>query len=249
MRHGMIRGAVLAVLALCGAAPVVAQGQGALPPRRPASLGGAATAGPVRLAASDPADNTRPLVITPVAGPSTLSDKAIVDKANAALNAISTLSADFTQTGGDGRRTTGLLYLQRPGKLRFEYDAPSTMEVVSDGSTVLVRDRKLMTADPYPISQTPLKFLTSPRIDLGREVAVTDVGRDGEGVRVSIEDRTTLGGTSRITLGFDADVTTLTRWRIVDAQGLQTTVVLSNIDRNKKIDPKIFMLNFMRQVQ
>ena len=80
-----------------------------------------------------------------------------------------------------GRQVSGVLYLQRPGKLRFEYNKPSTMEVVSDGSTVLVRDRKLNTSDPYPISQTPLKFLLSAKIDLVHDVSVKRVATEPGG--------------------------------------------------------------------
>jgi outer membrane lipoprotein-sorting protein len=122
------------------------------------------------------------------------------------------------------------------------------MEVVSDGSTVLVRDRKLNTSDPYPISQTPLKFLLSSRIDLARDVNLKSVQADPDGVRITIEDGTTLGGTSKITLSFDPALTTLTRWRVVDPQGYTTTVSLTNQERNTVIDPKVFMLNYSRPV-
>ena len=84
--------------------------------------------------------------------------------------ASSTLAGDFVQIGGDGRRLAGKLYLQRPGKIRFEYDAPATIEVVADGSSVAVRDRKLATQDLYSIAQTPLKFLLRDRIDLGQDI-------------------------------------------------------------------------------
>lgn len=177
-----------------------------------------------------------------------LSEREVVDRANAALNAVQSMSASFTQTGGEGRQLTGTVYVQRPGKLRFEYNKPSTMEVVSDGSTVLVRDRKLNTSDPYPVSQTPLKFLLSSRIDLARESRIRSVGREGNGVQITIEDSSTLGGTSRITLTFDAEMTTLRRWRVVDPQGYTTTVALSGIEKNKPLDPKIFMLQYMRPV-
>ena len=200
------------------------------------------------LAASAASGQSRePLEITPVA--TTLDQSATIAKANAALNGVASMSADFAQVGGDGRRLTGTVYAQRPGKLRFEYNKPSTLEVVSDGSTVLVRDRKLNTSDPYPISQTPLKFLLSSRIDLARDTRLRGVSADGEGVKVTFDDSTTLGGTSRITLTFDREITTLKRWRVVDAQGYTTTVSLSDIEKNRTIDPRIFMLNFMRPVE
>ena len=200
------------------------------------------------LAASAALSQSRqPLEITPVvAAP---DPSATIAKANAALNSVVSMSADFAQVGGDGRRLTGTVYAQRPGKLRFEYNKPSTLEVVSDGSTVLVRDRKLNTSDPYPISQTPLKFLLSSRIDLARDTRLRGVSADGEGVKVTFDDSATLGGTSRITLTFDREITTLKRWRVIDAQGYTTTVSLSDIEKNRTIDPRVFMLNFMRPVE
>jgi outer membrane lipoprotein-sorting protein len=120
---------------------------------------------------------------------------------------------------------------------------------VSDGSTVLVRDRKLNTSDPYPIGQTPLKFLLSNKIDLARDVNLKSVQSDAEGVRITIEDSSTLGGTSKITLSFDPGLTMLTRWRVVDPQGYTTTVSLANQERNTTIDPKVFMLNYSRPVE
>jgi outer membrane lipoprotein-sorting protein len=243
--------ASLAVLLTVGAeAASRTQPATVLPPQRPASLSGAvdvATTGSIMPAAKAGGRGGLPLL--QVAAGDKLSDKQIVDKANAALNAVTSMAADFTQIGGDGRKLGGIMYLQRPGKLRFEYEKPSTLEIVSDGSTVLVRDRKLNTSDPYPISQTPLKFLLSSRIDLGREVAVTGVVTDPDGVRVSIEDSSTLGGTSKITLYFDPEISGLKRWRVVDPQGYTTTVSLSDIEKNRTIDPRIFMLNYMRPVE
>lgn len=225
-----------------------------LPPKRPALLGlDVETTGstvPSRQVAQMEAQNA-PMPVVGAASPGAkapLGEREIIARANAMLNGITTLVADFTQIGGDNRRLNGLLYLARPGKVRFEYDKPSTMEVVSDGSTVLVRDRKLNTADPYPIGQTPLKFLLASKIDLGRDVNLKSVQTDPDGFRVTIEDSSTLGGTSKITLSFDPGITTLMRWRVVDPQGYTTTVSLTNQERNSVIDPKVFMLNYSRPV-
>lgn len=175
--------------------------------------------------------------------------QAAIEKANAALNSFSTMTATFSQVTGEGNRLSGTVWIQRPGKLRFEYNKPSVLEVVSDGSTVLVRDRKLNTSDPYPISQTPLKFLLSSRIDLARDLRVRSVTSGADGVSVAIEDSSTLGGTSRITLTFDNDITALKRWRVVDAQGQTTTVSLAGVQRNVAVDPRVFNFGFMRPVE
>jgi outer membrane lipoprotein-sorting protein len=228
-----------------------------LPPKRPSSLSEDAGA------PQPPAMQASPRTLVPSAEPivtaaaptvvasstqaaKPLGEKEIVERANAYFNGITSLVGDFVQIGGEGRRLTGKLYLQRPGKIRFEYDAPATLEVIADGSSVAVRDRKLATQDLYSIGQTPLKFLLRERIDLGRDLKITEVAPENEGIRVSVEDKSTLGGTSKITLYFDKDVKELTRWRIIDPQGFQTTVSLANLERNKRIEQQLFAIDYQR---
>jgi outer membrane lipoprotein-sorting protein len=182
--------------------------------------------------------------IGPVALRQPLPNDVVVERANAYFTNLSTLVADFTQVGGDGRRQGGTLYLQRPGKVRFEYDPPATLQVIADGRSVAVRDRKLATQDLYSISQTPLKFLLRERVNLGQDIRITGIINDGDSVRINLEDSSTLGGTSRIALYFDSQVESLNQWRIVDAQGFQTVVVLGRIERGRRIDQDLFKIQY-----
>lgn len=170
----------------------------------------------------------------------------VVAAANAYFNGFQTLTGSFIQIGADGRRIGGKLTLAKPGRLRFEYDQPSPLEVIADGTSVAVRDRKLNTQDLYFISQTPLKFLLRERIDLARDLTVSDVSNDPGGVRIGLEDRSTLGGTSKIQLYFDAEMKTLSQWRITDPQGYLTTVQLSNLQKGKAVDGSLFFINYGR---
>ena len=210
---------------------------------------------PARPAAADiPSPEAEPVVIAPrpivtaSAGPvargEPLPNSAVIERANAYFTGLGTLVADFTQVGGDGRRMGGTHYLQRPGKVRFEYDPPATLEVIADGRSVAVRDRKLATQDLYSISQTPLKFLLREKVNLGQDIAVTGISSDGGSVRINLEDRSTLGGTSRITLSFDPQVETLSEWRIVDAQGFHTVVRLNKVERGRRIDQDLFRISY-----
>lgn len=171
---------------------------------------------------------------------------AVLAQANAYFNGMTTLSGNFVQIAADGRRIGGKLTLAKPGRLRFDYDQPSPMEVVADGTSVAVKDRKLKTQDLYFISQTPLKFLLRDKIDLARDLTVSDIANDPGGIRISLEDRATLGGTSKIQLFFDSEVKTLSQWRITDPQGYQTTVQLSNLQKGKAIDGSQFFINYGR---
>jgi outer membrane lipoprotein-sorting protein len=185
---------------------------------------------------------------TPTAiAPAEPADAAtLLAQANAYFNGINTLTGTFMQIGADGRRIGGKLTLAKPGRLRFDYDQPSPLEVVADGTSVAVRDRKLNTQDLYFIAQTPLKFLLREKIDLARDLTVTDVANDPGGVRISLEDRATLGGTSKIQLFFDAEMKTLSQWRITDPQGYVTTVTLSNLQKGKGVDGSLFFINYGR---
>jgi len=217
------------------------------PPVRPVALKETKEA-----AAGDPVEIAAKPVVAAAVGPAAmarvqpraqpLSNQEIVDRANAYFTNMSTLVADFTQVGGDGRRLGGTLYLQRPGKLRFEYDPPATLEVIADGTSVAVRDTKLNTQDLYFIQQTPLKFLLRERVNLGRDIAVTGISSEPNSVRINLEDSSTLGGTSRIALYFDPEMQNLTQWRITDPQGFQTVVTLNKTNRGRSIDQALFRI-------
>ncbi|PWB94563.1 LolA family protein [Methylosinus sporium] len=190
-----------------------------------AVVGGAAA---VAVAAQPPAPLTR--------------DEAI-KRAEASLNSSPVMTADFVQIGGDGRRAEGKLYVHKVGRMRFEYAQPATMEVVSDGVQVAVRDRKLNTQDLYFINQTPLKFLLNEKVDLQKDVKLVDVVIDDAGASISIEDKATFGGTSKIKLIFDSKTFDLKQWQVSDPQGYETLVSLFNIDRSSAPDANLFKID------
>jgi outer membrane lipoprotein-sorting protein len=171
-----------------------------------------------------------------------LEPQAAVEKANAYFNAASSMTGDFVQISPDGTRSEGKIYVQRPGKLRFEYAPPATLEVVADGLSVAVHDRKTATKDVYFISQTPLKFLLKEQIDLNRDAKVIEVKSEPDSVSILVEDKATFGGTSQIRLIFDPSTFTLKQWQVTDPQGYETLVSLFNIDLSKKPDPRLFQL-------
>ena len=96
-----------------------------------------------------------------------LTDEEVYERAAEALEGIDTLKARFVQTAPSGSVSSGEVYLDRPGRLRFDYDAPSAQEIVATGGLVYVHDADLETTDSYPVSKTPLRFLLSKRSDTG----------------------------------------------------------------------------------
>ena len=175
--------------------------------------------------------------------PQQLDGRALVERVSAYLSNMKTLVGDFVQVGPDGRRTEGQFYVQKPGKVRFEYSPPSRVDVIADGQSVVVRDRKRATQDLYPLSQTPLHFLVADRVDLARDTNLVSVGADEQFVTVVIEEQQ-LVGTNRLMLKFGAKDFKLRQWTVTDPQGYDTTVAVYNLDAGKKLDPALFQINY-----
>jgi len=174
------------------------------------------------------------------------NQKAEAARVSAYLSSLQTLVGNFVQVAPDGSKTTGTFYIQKPGKVRFEYDEPSPISIIADGSSVAVRDRKLATQDIYPLSQTPLRYLLSDRIDLLKDTNVVSVTADDLYISVTIEEKQALIGTSRLMLMVGAKDNQLKQWTVTDPQGYDTTVAVYNLDTTKKVDPGLFKIDFTR---
>jgi outer membrane lipoprotein-sorting protein len=173
--------------------------------------------------------------------------RALLDRISNYLSSVQTMVGKFVQVGPDGGRTEGMFYMQKPGRVRFQYNPPSPIDIISDGSSVVVRDRKLATQDLYPLSQTPLRYLLAERINLLRDTDVVSVSADDSFATVVIEQKQLLVGTDRLMIMFDAKDLTLKQWTVTDPQGFDTTVAVYNLDSTKKPDPNLFVINYQRE--
>jgi len=160
------------------------------------------------------------------------------------LSSLQTVVGNFVQVGPDGTKTKGEFYIQKPGKVRFEYEPPNPIAIVADGSMLAVRDRRLATQEIYPLSQTPLRYLLSDRIDLLKDTNVVSVTADDVYISVTIEEKQLLLGTSRLLLMVGAKDGQLKQWTVTDPQGYDTTVAVYNLDTSKKVDPGLFKIDF-----
>jgi outer membrane lipoprotein-sorting protein len=172
------------------------------------------------------------------------NQKAQAAKVSSYLSSLNTLVGNFVQVGPDGTKTKGDFYIQKPGKVRFEYDPPTPIAMIADGSSLAVRDRKLATQDIYPLSQTPLRYLLSDRIDLLKDTNVVSVTADDQFITITIEEKSAVIGTSRLMLMLGAKDNQLKQWTVTDPQGYDTTVAVYNLDTSKKLDPGLFKIDF-----
>src|SRR5687767_13590063 len=185
------------------------------------------------------------LVVTAAARPllaSSLSAEEIsaVDELSSYFNGFKSLQGEFTQVSPQGRVSTGVFFLSKPGRLRFEYAPPNPFLVVSDGSWVVIENRKHKTTDQYPLAATPLKLLLSEEINLLEDADVKSVETTAGVATISVEDRNrAIPG--KLVLVFDTNRKELAQWIVEDAKGKRTTISLANLETGVEPDPKLFV--------
>jgi outer membrane lipoprotein-sorting protein len=158
------------------------------------------------------------------------------------LNSIRSLKGGFVQVDPDGTVEEGEFYLEKPGRMRFEYRPPAPTLIVSDGRTVAVRNSKLNTVDRYPLSDTPLDLILGDTIDLQHNLSVTGLAESqGEWIVHARSASTRTQGDIAIT--FAAEPLELRQWTVVDSQGLSTTVALRNVETGVPLSGSLFVLS------
>jgi outer membrane lipoprotein-sorting protein len=173
--------------------------------------------------------------------PAQLSDKDRADLARieAYLNSVRTMVTPFMQTASDGSTAGGMIYMQRPGKLRIEYDPPSPILIVSTGGQLVYFDKTLGQVTYVPTSSTPAAFLVQEQVKLSGEITVTRVQRGPGVIRVSLV-RTSEPEAGQVTLVFSDQPLQLRQWTVTDGRGVDTQVALLEPVLGGPIDPKRF---------
>lgn len=180
----------------------------------------------------------------PLNGTLSPAQRELAAKVSSYLSSIQTLTGNFVQIAPNGGRSSGNFYIQKPGKIRFEYDPPTPISIVADGSSMVVRDTKLATQDLYPLSQTPLRFLLSDTIDLTRDTNLVGLYADETFITAIIEEENKIIGKSRLMMMIGTTDMQLKQWVVTDPQGFDTTIAVSNLDAGKRLDPSMFKIDY-----
>ena len=174
--------------------------------------------------------------------PFTPEQQAALANINAYFNSFSLMEGQFIQFGPSGEQSEGVFFLSRPGKIRFHYRPPSRLDVISDGSSVAIKDGKTNTQDLYPLSKTPLRYLLGRQIDLTSSRIVSAIQEEQDLIALVIVEKSALVE-GKLTLIFDKKTYALRRWVVTDAQGLNTSVDIFNITTGKAQDPNLFRIS------
>lgn len=168
-------------------------------------------------------------------------DRAWLAKIEQTLNSASTFQARMQQLDADGKRTTGVVWMKRPGQMRLAYDPPTPLLLVANEGKVVFRDNQLDQTTVIPMERTPLGLLLRQHVSLSDDVTVTGFAHEGGLVQVSLV-RTSSPGDGSLTLVFHDKPLALRSWSVLDAQGRETRVTLFDVHTGIAIPPDTFTL-------
>jgi outer membrane lipoprotein-sorting protein len=168
--------------------------------------------------------------------------KKIVDDVSAYFKSLQNLKGQFTQTDADNKRLKGKFFVKRPGRFRFDYALPSKQIIISDGQNLAIQDLDLNNEDRVSLDQTPFRLLLQDDVNLQRDAKIIEVQESTDLIVLSLEDKDP-NSPGRIKLFLATKPTMeLKEWVTTDAQGLDTRIQLSQLDKTADIDGNLFKI-------
>jgi outer membrane lipoprotein-sorting protein len=174
--------------------------------------------------------------------------RASFAKLNAYINSFQSMQGKFVQISPRGQQTTGKVMISKPGKMRFEYDNPSPLLIVADGTWLTITTKKMDRGDQFPLSATPLRLVVSKKIDLLAETNVLGFEQVDGITSIALQDRKSKVG-GYITLIYDEANNVLQQWIVTDGKGRKTTVQLADLETGVEFNPKLFKAKIVRPGQ
>jgi outer membrane lipoprotein-sorting protein len=169
----------------------------------------------------------------------TAQDQADLARIEAYLNTLHTLKARFLQVAPNGATSEGIAWLERPGRMRFQYDKPSPLLLVAGHGLLVYYDRELRQTTNIPLDSTPLGLLLRDNLKLAGDVTVTGIERMPGQIQVTLV-RTDSPGDGSLSLVFADNPLALRQWDVVDSQHQETRVSLFDVQQGGSFDPDMF---------
>jgi outer membrane lipoprotein-sorting protein len=155
------------------------------------------------------------------------------------FNGIKSLKARFVQSNPNGSVVQGTLYVRRPGRMRFEYDAPSQLKIVADGYQVTMWDNATRDFGQWPIGWTAASFLVKDPLVLSGDLQVEKLERVNGMLEATMSQaRKPQEGKVIVRLGENPLL--LRGWTIIDNRGNRVTVSLSDMQSGLQLADSLF---------
>ena len=182
-----------------------------------------------------------PLLALSLAAPA-FAEKIPLGELSRYINSLQTVEADFTQVNSDGTIATGKMYMNRPGRVRFEYAPPDrTLVMAGEGQVAIFDPKSNQPPEQYPLARTPLKLILAKDVNLATAKMVVAHSADDNATAVTAQDpQHPEYGT--IQMVFTAAPTELRQWVITDDAGGKTTVILGDLKKGGSMRSSLFSI-------
>lgn len=169
-----------------------------------------------------------------------MAERISLNEISRYLNSLTTVTAPFTQVNPDGTISTGTVYIQRPGRVRFEYNNDNTLVLASGGNVAVFDGKSNSGPQQYPLSQTPLSIILDANINLGRQGMVTaHTERENATIVTAQDPQRPQNGNIQMVF---TNPTELRQWIVTDDGGQKTTVILGEMQKGGAIPPSRFSI-------
>jgi outer membrane lipoprotein-sorting protein len=169
----------------------------------------------------------------------------LIQKVTAYFNQMTELKGVFVQTSADNKRMRGKFYVKQPGRFRFDYNPPSRLVILSDGSYMAIQDFDMKTDDRVELNRTPFRVLLRKDVDLLRDANILEVKEIDDVIVLALQDRNP-DNPGRIKLFLTKKPgLELKEWITTDPQGLDTRVELTEVNKTESLDPNLFSAKTM----
>lgn len=169
----------------------------------------------------------------------TPDQQQVLSQAERYINGIDTLQARFLQLSSTGNSVEGDVFMDRPGRMRLEYEgAPILM--VANGRHLIYVDQELDQVSYLGLDQTPVGVLLRPNVSFADpDISVTDVRRGSNVAEIDVVQSNDPGA-GMLTLVFTEKPFELRQWRVRDAQNVETAVSLFNTRTGMDLPGSLF---------
>lgn len=166
-------------------------------------------------------------------------DRADIARVESYFNGITSMRSNFLQASSTGNVAKGVVWLRRPGRMRFEYDPPSPVLITSDGNLLTYQDLELKQTNQIPLFTSPLAMLVDDRVKFGDELIVDGVRKESNVLRITVRQRSE-PDQGHVILVFQDKPLSLKQWTIVDAQQVSVKVALLDPEFGVTIPNQLF---------
>ena len=165
--------------------------------------------------------------------------KKTITRVQEYLSKVTTITSEFTQVAPDGSLTTGKFFLERPGRMRWQYNPPTPILMVANGSEMIYYDYELEQISHIPLDSTLIGFLAQEKIHFDNSVGIISFAEKNGSIRIGVaqHERPSDG---QLILEFSDKPLLIRNMVVTDASGQTTTVSLNNASFGAKIDKKLF---------